>query len=41
MVECLKLSEMSSKRGVDFLKTVADYIAKSGGHDAVTNAVRE
>ncbi|XP_075162204.1 acyl-coenzyme A thioesterase 13-like [Haematobia irritans] len=31
---------MSGKRGVDFLKTVADYIAKTGGHDAITNAFK-
>ncbi|XP_073839623.1 acyl-coenzyme A thioesterase 13-like [Musca autumnalis] len=31
---------MSAKRGVDFLKTVAGYISKSGGHDTITNAFK-
>ncbi|XP_065360573.1 acyl-coenzyme A thioesterase 13-like [Calliphora vicina] len=30
----------SSKRGVEFLKTVADYCVKYGGHDVVTKAIR-
>ncbi|XP_023304648.1 acyl-coenzyme A thioesterase 13-like [Lucilia cuprina] len=31
---------MSAKRGVDFLKTVADYCVKNGGFDSVTKAFR-
>ena len=30
---------MTSKRGVDFLKTVAQYVTKAGGHDSITKVV--
>lgn len=32
-------SEMSAKRGVDFLKSIAEYYGKTAGHDALTNVV--
>ncbi|XP_061393830.1 acyl-coenzyme A thioesterase 13-like [Musca vetustissima] len=31
---------MSAKRGVDFLKNIADYMVKTNGHDAITKAFR-
>ncbi|KAM7356953.1 acyl-coenzyme A thioesterase 13-like [Cochliomyia hominivorax] len=31
---------MSSKRGVEFLKTISDYCINYGGHDAVTKSFR-
>lgn len=34
-----KSSEMSAKRGVDFLKSIAEYYGKTAGHDALTNVV--
>lgn len=38
-VVATKSSEMSAKRGVDFLKSIAEYYGKTAGHDALTNVV--